>query len=97
MHRKDCFHRLDFDDHEIMHEQINAIADIELHTVIHNWKRNLDITTKADALQFVPQTGFVSAFQQSRPKLRMNFHSSRDDLMADFVCTESAWTHLDCQ
>ena len=66
MDRRDCVDRLDFHDNQVLHQQIHAIAEFELDSVIDDGQTNLGCRPYAGLMQFMLKTGRVSAFQKSR-------------------------------
>lgn len=68
-HRFDRFY---FDDHLIIHKQINAISDIEMYAFIYQWKRQLPLHTTTGSLKLMGKTMLVGGFKQSRTKAGMH-------------------------
>jgi hypothetical protein len=85
MDRRDAIYRLESNDHQILHEQINAIAELELHTVVDHREADLRVGAVAGLAEFVLESGSVGALQQARAKFGVNLHGGRDDGMADLL------------
>ena len=57
----------------------------KLFSVRWPWDRNLPLNPQTTPLQLSRQNGFVDGFQQTEPKLGMDFHSGVDDFFGDLV------------
>ena len=69
---------LDFDDHEVFYNQIDAIAEFDPLTVIDDRQSHLLCDSKVLFAEFVCEAGFVRALEQSGAKMRMNLHRGRN-------------------
>jgi hypothetical protein len=72
MYRRDGLDRLDFDHHQVFHQQINAIAQFELYTAINDRETYLRGGMDSGTPQFKLKAGRVSAFQQAGAEFGMN-------------------------
>lgn len=63
----DGFNALHLDNHSIGDDQINAITEIDVLSIVDDWQS--DLTGNRDALfpKLVQQAGMICAFQQARP------------------------------
>ena len=76
---------LDFDDHRILHENVNSESEIDPLAVIVHRKGRLRGSSKATLSQLTHQADLVDALQQSRSQSRMDFHRGIDNGAADLV------------
>jgi hypothetical protein len=90
MNRRNSLRRLDLHNDQILNQQIHAIPKIQPCTPVNHRKPHLSLGPDTRLLKFVMQASLVSAFQQSRTQLRMNFHCSSDDRAAHFLRAPSA-------
>jgi len=74
----DGFDALDLDHHEVFYNQIDAIAEFDLLTVIDDWQSHLLCDSKVLFAEFVCKVGFVRDLEQSRAKTRVNLHRGRN-------------------
>jgi hypothetical protein len=63
---------LDFDDYEILDDQVDAISRVELDAVIDDGQRHLPSARQATRMKLMGQTMFIGRFQQPRTKRPMN-------------------------
>lgn len=85
----DGFNALHLDNHSIGDDQINAITEIDVLSIVDDWQS--DLTGNRDALfpKLVQQAGMICAFQQSRPEYAMNLHGRSNDLAGDVICARN--------
>lgn len=75
MYWKKFFYCLYFDDDPATYQQVDSESDLQPYTVIVEGKCELLLYKKSGFFQFVGKTSFVSTFQKSWPKRRMDVHS----------------------
>jgi len=90
----DRFDTLDFDDHEVFYNQIDAIAEFDPLTVIDDRQSHLLCDSKVLFAEFVCEAGFIRALEQSGAKMRVNLHRGRNHSARNSV---NARTRNDCR
>ena len=85
MHRQNALNGFQFDHHQVLDEEVDAIARVENQIVISNREQNLSTRTNFPLFQFVPETGLVSTFEQPGANDRVDAHRRSDNRVADFV------------
>jgi hypothetical protein len=70
----DCFYGLQFYDDQIVHQQVDAIAEVQFNSVVDDWQSNLRLRLEAGFSEFMLQTGCVGALQKTGAQFRMNSH-----------------------
>lgn len=64
----DCFYAFDFDDDDVLDDQVNSISQIDPLAVINHWESRLLGNRKALLPKLVSKAGFIGAFEQAWPK-----------------------------
>jgi hypothetical protein len=79
MDGQDSFNALYLNDDLFIHDQVQAVATIQLDAFVFHGQ--VDLTPKTDPAQvkFVTQALFVRRFQESRAEVTMNFNGCTDD------------------
>src|SRR6266704_3102547 len=86
----DRVHALDLDNHDIVHDQVNAISELDLLSLVNHRQSNLTGDCEALLSKLMQQAALIGAFEESRPKHGMNSHRGADDLMCDVVYSGSS-------
>jgi hypothetical protein len=76
---KDFLDSLQFDNHGILHEQINPVTDIESNFIINHRETYLRQRFHAALSKLVGKAGFISRFQQAGTERAVNLHGGCDD------------------
>src|SRR6185312_2934655 len=84
-HGRDLFESLDLHDDAVMDEQIEAVARLDLDSVIYDRQRKLPLEGQTRLAQFVSETGLVDALEQAWPQRSMNRQGAAQDPLADLV------------
>jgi len=86
MHRCDSFRSLNLQHKLIRDENIQPIPHIgQLLPSIDKWHRHFDLYIQPRLRKFKREASLVRAFQQTRPKRRMNFESTVQSDRAESV------------
>ena len=81
MHGQNDVESFEFDDYGILDE----VTRIDRQIIISEGKRYLPSKVEAPLFEFVQQTSFIRAFEQSRPDDRVHAHRRADDDFANSV------------
>src|SRR5215472_14832659 len=85
MNRSDCVHRLDFDNHLALDNQICTEALFEMNLLPSDWNRLLTGHAKTALRQFAGHYSLVDRLQQAWAESGMNLESYIDDLFSNVV------------
>ena len=85
MDRRDCVHRLQFNYQRVFNEQVDAVAEIELNSVVADGEAKLGFRAKACFLEFVLKTDLIAAFEKAGTESGMHTHRSSDDGATDLL------------
>src|SRR5947208_8988453 len=85
MHQQDRQDRLEFDHHRRADQKIDPTAVLDRQLVVADWDKNLAAHPDALLFEFVHETGFVRALEQSRANRRMDFHGRADDRVSEIL------------
>ena len=90
MNRSQPFHRLQFDDDLVFHQQVSAKAFLEGQFLVADGDGLLPLHSQSAFLQFVGQHHFVNGFQKTGAKLGVNVKRSVENDLSDVVGFHSA-------
>jgi len=76
---KDPLGGLQFDNHLIVHDQIDLVSAIELQTFVRHGGIDLALERQSPKMQFMAQALLVCGFEQSRTRLSMYLDRCADD------------------
>jgi len=68
MYRKSAFNRLDFDNDDAFHKQVDAQTFVELQAIVFERHRFLPGDIQAPSFEIPGENRFVNRFQESRPQ-----------------------------
>ena len=85
MNVEDVFDNFQFDNHRILHHQVDLVSTLNLNPVINNRNPDLASYLKPSFDEFVDQTPFINAFQQARPESGMHLHSRVNNNAGDLI------------
>jgi len=74
------FHRLQFYNEAVFHQQINPVTAVQQDTLVLHGKFQLAGILKPRYFQFIRQSFFVGRFQQTRTRFPMYLYPEPDDL-----------------
>ncbi len=84
--QRDYFlHRFEFNDHLVIHEDINPVSNIEFYFVIDYRQTNLTQCLETSLTNLISQTSLIGRFQQSGTKSTMNFNCGSNNLRSKRV------------
>ena len=83
-------HALQLHNHEILNEEIDSIAELELHSLINCWKSHLRTNRQASTLKFERDERLIRTLKQTRTYRRVHLHRSRNDLSTDRVSASTS-------
>ena len=86
MYWSDGVHRLQFNDHWVLNQQVDALTHLD--AVIENRKPHLRFRAEARLLEFMLKANCVSTFEQAGAEFRMNSHGGSASCMAHLLCGE---------
>src|ERR1019366_6377726 len=72
--------RFEFDNHTIVHNQVNAISAIQMAALVLNRQLNLAAKRKLPQSELMTHAGFIGRFEQTRPEFPMHRNGGPDDL-----------------
>ena len=76
----DSSHRLEFDNHLSLHQEIDAVAAIDADPLVGHGERFLSFDGHAPLEQLMDQACFVRGLQQTRTKGGVHLDGGPDDL-----------------
>lgn len=79
MHREHLFHRLEFEDNRVLHDEVESIPGVHMNIAIADRQTHLGFEAHGDAVQFVCEAGAVRALEQARSEFLVNGEGSSDD------------------
>lgn len=82
---KDNLDGLHFDDHRVVHQQIDSKTAVKLKPLVPEWHLDLALNLKATALQFVFKALLVDALEQAWTESLMNLKRGVDDDAGNLV------------
>jgi len=88
MDRGDRVHGLEFNNDEVLDEQIDPVSEVQPYAIVVNRQTDLSFRSKTRLFQFVLKASEVGVFKQTWPQVCMNSHRGRDDCMADLLRCE---------
>ncbi len=65
MNRDKALNRFDFEDDGVFHQEVDAIAAIQLHAFICDGHLNLPLKRKSAPAELIAETFLISGFEQS--------------------------------
>jgi hypothetical protein len=89
MNGKDRLDRLDLDDHGIVDEHVNSIAQFNGDSFIHNGKDLLRLYFCAYSGKFIPETLAVRPFEKPGSQSRVNSVSGTENAMSGFAVNQA--------
>jgi len=75
---QNSFNSFHFDDHGILHKQVNPVAGIYFDTVIYDRQEHFGLHGDAAGIQFVLETFLIGTLEKPGSKRRMDPHCGSD-------------------
>jgi hypothetical protein len=89
MYWRDNFHRLQFNDYQVLEHEIHSISQVQLHAAIHHGKASLGDRPDSGITEFILQAGSIRIFKKPRSKFGVDSHGSSDDRMTHLLRCET--------
>jgi hypothetical protein len=80
MDRQQLRHRFQLDDHDVIDDEVCPVAELDLHAVVRDREKHLNMDAKPALPELVRKTGFVRALQQPWSDRGMNSYGGIDHL-----------------
>jgi hypothetical protein len=77
--RQEVFHCLDFQDHGVLHHEVEAVCAVEGKALVTNRDRKLTLDAKSAQDELMREAVLVRRLQKPRPEVAVNFDASADD------------------
>jgi len=87
MYWRKAFDRLNFHNNEVVNHQIHAIAAIQLHAFVEDWKGDLTAERHLSLREFATQTLLICRLQQTRSQRAMHVYRVPNHALRDLVCS----------
>jgi hypothetical protein len=88
MHRKDAFHRLDLNNQLLIDDNIRPEAHLQRSATVTDGHCDLPLNREGRLQQFKAKTFLIDRFQQSRPRLFMDFDRQTDHALRQFAANQ---------
>lgn len=82
MHRSHLLHRFEFDNNLFIHNRVQSIATIQIHSLIREWQIYFFPKWNFANRQFMTKACGISRFEESWPERTMNFNGCANDQLA---------------
>src|SRR5258708_27305378 len=82
---KDCLKCFQLDDHQIVHQEVDSVAILDLQILVADRNRNLFANRETLFAQLMRETKLIRVLEQARSERSVNLHGGRDDHVTDLI------------